>query len=387
MQSKRILMYANTAWYLYNFRLDLAQALLGAGYRVIMLAPHDEYIAKLKSCGFEVYTLPMNRKGLNPFEELLLLFRLTRMMFRLKPTIVFNFTIKCVLHGSIAARLSGVRQRVNAVAGMGSIYSHPGMKYQLLRPFVSLMLRLALSGRHSRLIVQNVDDKNVFLDNQLIPEFQLALIKGSGVCGRKFVARECRHGSTELKVLFAARLLRAKGIEDFVELARRFADRPQVKFLIAGKPDEGNQDSVSLSELKVWEKQHNITLLGHVERMDHLLAEVDVVCLPSQYGEGVPRILVEAAATGLPLLGYDVPGTREIIKHEHNGYLSERGDVEVLFRSLSCMIADPKLRGCLGAASRHLFEREFEAGSVNARTLALIAETFYDPSRSGLLSK
>ena len=351
---------------------------------MILLAPYDEYVSRLEELGFRVVTVNMHRKGLNPIRELILLLQIFRIYRSLKPTAVFNFTIKCVVYGSFAAMLSGIKSRINAVAGLGTIFTNTGVKYRILKPAISGLLKLALCGRSNRLIVQNTDDLAVFIDNGIVHAERVTLIRGSGVCAQRFTPayeeREMQDG--KVRVLFAARLLWAKGLSDFIKLAEKNEHRKNVEFLIAGEPDLGNPDSATSIDQALWAEQPNVKVLGHVDDMPKLLTSVDIVCLPSNYGEGVPRILVEAAATGLPLVGYDIPGTREIITDGKNGFLASSRDFVALSRGIHVLIDEPAVRLRFGKASRLIFMKSFDAESVNRRSIDVIESALDMPSLS-----
>jgi glycosyltransferase involved in cell wall biosynthesis len=318
----------------------------------------------------------MNRRSLNPLRELGLLWHLWRLFRRERPALVHGFTIKCAVYGSIAARLAGVPARINAVAGMGYVFSSDDVKARLLRPLVRVLLRLALGGRGARLILQNPDDVALFERARLVDGAQVRLIAGSGVDCARFAPRprdrERRDGPA--RVLLAARLLWDKGIGEFVTAARQLRDEGRaVEFLLAGDPDPGNPAAVPEAALQAWVDEGVLQRLGHVDDMPALLATVDMVVLPS-YREGLPKGLIEAAACALPLVTTDVPGCRDVVSDGVDGMRVPVRDAGALARAIAKLLDDPALAARLGAAARVKALERFDERIVIARTLEVYAE-------------
>ena len=368
----KVMLFANTAWYLFNFRLALATKLRDLGMDVVLMAPQDQYVDKLEELGFRVITIPLQRRSLNPWREFRLLLFIREVMQRECPDLIHNFTIKSVIYGSLAARSLGKNTVgvVNSVTGMGCVYSQRTLKSRVLRQLVSWLLRMSCRQDASKVIVQNPDDRQVMLSHHLVEDEDIYLIRGSGVNGKRFGGDSFRTSKRDqCRVLFASRLLWDKGVDHYVEAARRLADHRRVEFLIAGLPDEGNPNSVTEDDISTWQQSANIVYLGHVDDMDRLLQQVDVVVLPSLYGEGVPRILVEAAASRLPLVTYDVPGCREIVSDGENGFLVSPSDVDKLVAAIDQLLQAQTLREQMGKASRQRFLKEYEEGTVLSNTL------------------
>src|ERR1051325_5752320 len=314
----KILLFANTDWYLYNFRLALAKAILAQGHELVLLSPPGKYSDRLKQAGFRWIPLPIERRRLNPFAELITIFRIAQGYRRERPDLVHHFTFKCVLYGSIAARLTGVKAIVNALAGLGHIFSNEGLQAKALRRVVKSVCKLTL--RPSEVIFQNPDDHSSFLKLGLVRAETSHLIRGSGVDVERFKPCARRPASEGRYVLLASRLLWAKGVAEFVEAARLVRQwHPRVVFLLAGETDPGNPAAIPQSVIDKW--RADVEVLGHCEDMRALIEKVDIVALPTYYGEGVPRILIEAAASGKPLVATDMPGCHEIVQHRLNGIL------------------------------------------------------------------
>lgn len=371
----KVVLFANTEWYLFNFRLPLAKALRDAGYEVLLLSPPGPYGERLEAAGFRWIEAPMERRSLNPFRELRLINWLRQLIRDEQIELVHGFTIKCAVYGALAARLAGDRARVCAVAGMGYVFSSQSWRARLLRPLVRLIMKFGMGGRRARLILQNHDDVKAFEKARILPPERIRLIRGSGVNCALFRQHAERRDNEPLRVLLAARLLWSKGVEEFVEAARLLKQRDQsAQFLLAGTPDEGNPDTVPEEVLQQWCDEGLIERLGHVDDMVELLASVHVMALPTTYGEGVPRSLIEAAASGLALVATDTPGCREIVVNEQTGLLFPSRDVTALANSIERFIKDPKLANRLGQAARAKAVSEFDEKIVVGRTIEVYEE-------------
>ncbi|GAA0708272.1 glycosyltransferase family 4 protein [Dokdonella soli] len=373
----KVVLYANTDWYLYNFRRSLALELQSAGYAVLLISPAGDYGQKLRDLGLRWEAVPMHRRSLNPLREVRLLAYLFRLFRREKPVMVHGFTIKCAVYGSLAARLAGVPARINAVAGMGYVFTSSTPKARALRPLVRRLLRAALGGTHARLILQNPDDVRLFERAKLIDPANIRLIPGSGVDCTHFTPSGASVAPSSMvrpRVLLAARLLWDKGLAEFVDAARALRARGHaIQFLLAGTPDPGNPATVPTDTVRSWVAQGVLEWLGHVEDVRALLASVDVVVLPS-YREGLPKSLIEAAACGLPLVTTDVPGCREVVTDGVNGLLVPVRDSSGLATAIARLINDPALAARLGQAARVKALADFDERIIIDRTLNVYRE-------------
>lgn len=370
----KIILFANTDWYLYNFRRSLAMELSSTGHDVLLISPAGEYGELLNSLGLRWVSLPMERRSLNPLREVKLILWLYRLLRKEQVDLIHNFTIKCAVYGSLAARLAGVFARINAVAGMGYIFTNNSLKARLLRPVVRSLMRLALAGKHARLVLQNPDDVALFERTQLVDSAQIRLIPGSGVDCRRFRPTVRKRVNESFRVVLAARLLWDKGIAEYVAAARQLrATERKIDFLLAGNPDPGNPASVPEANVKEWVEEGLIEWLGHVDDMQTLFASVDAVVLPS-YREGLPKTLIEAAACALPLITTDVPGCREVVTDKVNGLLVPARDAEALADAIACLQDDRKLATRLGLAAREKALQVFDERIVIERTVAVYQE-------------
>lgn len=368
-----IVLFANTDWYLYNFRRSLALAAKAEGHELLLLSPPGPYGEKLRALGLRWEPLPMDRRSLNPLREARLLLYLIRLLRRERPALVHGFTIKCAVYGSLAARLAGVRARVNAVAGMGYVFTSGDLKARLLRGPVRALLRLALGGDGARLILQNPDDVALFERAGLIDASQVRMIPGSGVDLARFTMRDSPRVAVP-RVLLAARLLWDKGLAEYIDAIRLLrAQGRDITFLLAGTPDPGNPAAVPQATVANWVEEGLLTWLGHVDDMPALFASVDMVVLPS-YREGLPKGLIEAAACALPLVTTDVPGCREVVTDEVNGLLVPPRNAAALADAIARLQDDPELAQRVGRAAREKAMNEFDERIVIDRTLAVYNE-------------
>lgn len=370
----KVLLFANTDWYLYNFRLSLAKTIRERGMEVVLVSPPGPYVKLLEENGFRWVRLEMNRRSVNPVTELATIWRLIRVYRAEKPDLVHHFTIKSVLYGSVAAKFTAIPAIVNAVAGLGYIFSSSSLYARILRPFVRAMLRYSLGGRNTRLIVQNPDDQFMFLKQRLVTPEHVHLIKGSGVDIGRFLPIQ-RQSSETIRVLLATRLLWDKGVKEYVDAARVLTSScEEAEFLIAGEPDDGNPAAVQQRNIDEWSAEHVIKALGHVDDMRALLQSVDIVVLPTNYGEGVPRILLEAAATGLPMVATDVAGCREIVLDGVTGYLVPPKSHDHLASAIIKLIKNNVLREALGRGARAKAVEEFNEEDVIRHTIDVYRE-------------
>ncbi|MFW6028098.1 MAG: glycosyltransferase family 4 protein [bacterium] len=371
----KALLFANTDWYLFNFRLPLARQLRAAGVDVVLISPPGDHGERLCQAGVRWQPLPMDRRSLNPWRELRFLSHLVRLYRRERPDIVHHFTIKCVVYGAIAAALAGVPARVNAVAGLGYVFVNPAPKARLLRPLVRAMMRSAVNSKHSRLILQNTDDVAAFQQNRISDERTIRLIRGSGVDTWRFQpAAEPVLSKPTTRVLLASRLLWDKGIAEFIEAARQLrAAAIPIRFLLAGTPDPGNPASIPQEQLDAWAAEGLVELLGQVEDMPAQLAQTDIAVLPS-YREGLPKSLIEAAACALPLVTTDVPGCRDVVTDGEDGLIVPVRNASALAAAIRTLHDNPVWARQLGQAARNRALAEFDERIVISRTLDVYAE-------------
>jgi glycosyltransferase involved in cell wall biosynthesis len=319
----------------------------------------------------------MERASLNPLRELATLGRLVSVLRRERPDIVHGFTLKCAIYGTIAARIARVPAVVSAVSGMGFVFTSDALKARLLRPLVKTLLRFALHGERSLLVLQNHDDALAFAQAGLVAPERIRIILGSGVNTFRFhPSNRTTHRYERLRVLLAARLLEEKGVREFIEAAAilRKQDR-DIEFLLAGTPDPGNPHSISRAELHRWTEAGLVQCLGHVDDMPSLLGSVHVLALPSYYREGVPKSLIEGAATGVALITTNRPGCREVVTQDGvDGLWVEPRNAPALAACIARLDDDRDWLAQLGDRAREQALKKFDERLVIQQTLEVYAE-------------
>jgi glycosyltransferase involved in cell wall biosynthesis len=371
VMSQKVLMVANTSWYLYNFRLPLARHLRDIGYEVVFVSPKDAYSERLMAEKFRWIHLDMNRKGMNPLRELFTVGHFWKIYRSEKPAVCHHFTIKCVLYGTVAAKLSGVKAVVNAITGLGHAYIGNGWLHRILRPFLRIAYRKILRARRVQVIFQNGDDFAEFQTLKMVNEEKTTIIRGSGVCLRRFAPRPGPlEGQPSPTVLLASRLIKEKGLMEYIEAARILKEKGvAVSFALAGQLDPGNPSSITEETLQAWCTEGIVDYLGQIDRIEDVLGLATIVALPS-YREGTPRILLEAAAMGKPIVATDVPGCREVVQHGFNGLLVPVRNALALAEAIEQLLSQPETMCKMGENGR-CHAHHFEESTVIQATLGV----------------
>lgn len=368
----RLLIVVNELDFFLSHRLPVALAARDAGMQVHVATRASERSASLAALGLVHHAIPMSRSGMHPLEELRSLLALRRLMRELEPSLVHLVTIKPVLYGGIAARLAGVPAVVAAISGLGLVFARQGLRAGLVRGIVTALYRAALTQRRLRVIFQNPNDRDTLVGAGVVDAARTAMIPGSGVDLAQYSQLPEPDGVP--CVLFAARLLKDKGIVEFVAAARQLRQEGcPGRFLVAGTPDPGNPTSVTASDLARWEAEGDVELLGFRSDMASLLAASHVVALPSYY-EGLPKVLVEAAACGRAVVTTDCPGCRDAIEADVSGLLVPPRDVPALTAALRRLVDDGELRRRMGDAGRRLAEQRYAIGQIVAQHLRIYDE-------------
>jgi glycosyltransferase involved in cell wall biosynthesis len=367
----RIALVAHWDWVLYNFRLPLAKALRAQGANVMFICPVGEYTPRLRAEGFEVQHWRLRRRSFNPPYEAAAIAHLAWIYRRNRPTCVQHFTIKPALYGSLAALIAGVPKVFNAFTGLGFTFSDAPASRRI-RATLQPLLRHVLCRRNSTTLFQNTHDRDLFVRSGLVPMEQTCIIPGSGVDPERFQPRqEGRRSHAEPIVLLAARLIFDKGIAEFVNAAQLVGEAGmKCRFWVAGTPDPGNPSYIPNKTLEAWQRQGMVEFLGHRDDMPELLRQVDIAVLPS-YREGVPRFLLEAAATGLPLIASAIEGCRLVVQDGVNGLLVPPRDAAALAHAMLRLAQEPALCKCMGEASRAIAVRQFSEDLIIQQYLKL----------------
>lgn len=368
----RLLFIVNSPDFLLSHRLPVALAAQRAGYEVHVATAEGGASREITEWGMTHHTVPLTRSGQHPSRELAAIVSLQRLMKRLVPDVVHLVTIKPVLYGGVAARLAGVPAVVAAVSGLGTVFMAQGGRAGLVKRVVSVLYRLSLGHRNLAVIFQNPDDRAALTDIGAVREHQARLIRGSGVALADCPLVPEPEGPPV--VTMAARLLRDKGVVEFVEAARLLARRGvPVRFRLIGSLDPGNPTSITPDELTAWEEEGLVELPGYLRDIPAQYAKSHIVCLPS-YREGLPKSLVEAAACGRAVVTTDVPGCRDAIEPGKSGVLVPPRDAMALADAIQRLVENPEERRAMGCAGRELAEREFAIERIVKAHLAIYRE-------------
>lgn len=365
----KALLFANTDWYLFNFRRSLAAGLREAGYEVVLVSPNGPYGPQLEKLGFRWIAAPMERRSLNPLRELKLILWLRQLMRKEAVDLVHGFTIKNAIYGSLAARLTSVQATVCSVTGMGYVFTSDDLFARLLRPLLRALFRVAFSSERARLILQNRDDVQMFSDARLLEVDKIRLVEGSGVDCERFAPKAATTTGQPFRLVLPARILWDKGVAEYAEASRILKEQGhEIEFLLAGSADPGNPASVPEQTIASWQAAGLVKTLGQVSDMPGLFNSVDAVVLPS-YREGLPKGLIEAAACGKPLVTTDVPGCREVVTHGEDGLLVPVRDGAALASAILELKSDPLLCERLGRAARAKALARFDERIIIRQTI------------------
>lgn len=361
-------------WYFVSHRLALAKAASEAGYDVKVATRVDKHGETIASAGLEIIPINFSRSGVGPLHETRTIQSLVQLYRRLRPDVVHHVAMKPVIYGSLAARAAGVTGVVNAMMGLGYVFSSDAAKARALRPLVRAGLHAALSGRNSRVIVQNEDDLAMFASQRLAKPEQIRLIRGSGVDPSLFPVADPPPGAPV--VVLPARILRDKGVVEFVDAARSLkVAGVMARFVLLGDPDPLNPASIADATVQGWVREGVVEHWGWKAQseMPRLFSDSTLVCLPS-YREGLPKALLEAAAAARAIVTADVPGCREIVRQGVNGWRVPARDAAALAVALKEALADPALCRRYGLAGRAMVENEFSLDRVIRQTLDVYRE-------------
>ena len=344
MKQRIAVISINASWNIVNFRRGLIAGLQNHGFRVVALAPPDAYSARFAELGVDYVPIEMDKKGVSPARDLLLLARYYRILRRLKPDVLLVYTAKPNVYGSLAAQALGIPV-INNVSGLGTAFIRQG----LLTRIVSGLYRLAFR-RSSTIFFQNEEDRDLFVAQKLVRPGKARLLPGSGIDVSRFTPVQSR----------------APGPFTFLLIARLLWDKGVGEFVVEGMPLASAVDS--------WVAEGLIDYLGVSDDVRQQIAAADCVVLPS-YREGLPRTLLEAAAMARPLIATDAPGCRQVVRHGVNGRLCALRDAASLAEAMLAMLRAPEAERCrMGAAARQMAETEYDEKIVVNRYIEAIGE-------------
>lgn len=368
MNSKTIIISYNTARYLYRFRKAIITELLVRNFKVIVVVPKDEYSSKLLDLGCDVYDIDISNKGSNPIRDFITFLAYLKIYRKIKPDLALHFTIKPNIYGTLAARILGI-PCINMITGIGTAF----INNSWLTRVVEFLYRFSQNGSH-KVLFQNSDDLNLFVDKGLVSLEKVELISSSGVDLSHFAIVPMPNNNYPIFLLIA-RMLKDKGVVEFVEAARLVKERfPNTRFQLLGQLDVVNRTAITRAKVESWCSAGIVEYLGETDDVRPYIATVDCVVLPS-YREGLSRTLLEAAAMGRPIVATDVPGCREIVDSGVSGYLCEvRNVVDLAGKMEKLLMMTNEHRTQMGKKGRILMERKYDEKKIITRYLDLINE-------------
>ncbi len=366
----KLLYVVNIPRFFVSHRLPLALAAREAGFEVHVAASgHDrEHAQQIADSRLPFHPLPLSQHGINPLIELKTLNALRKLYGRLQPDLLHHVSIKPVLYGGIAAKMTGRNAVVHAMSGLGYVFVGKGAKASRLRWLTRPIFRLVMAGERTRMIFQNPDDRQLFIDRAWVNPEKAVLIRGSGVDESYFRPQPETLDGIPV-VLFAGRLLWQKGLGEFAAAARRLQGK--ARFRVVGYEEATSPLNVAPAQLRAWRDEGLIEWGGKRQDMPRVYAESSIICLPSTYGEGVPKVLIEAAACSRAVVTTDTPGCREIIRHGVNGLVVPPADIDALTAAISYLIENPAARRQMGVRGRQIALEGFTFRQVAEETLRL----------------
>ena len=357
IKKKTIALVSNTSWSVYNFRLGLIRHLKKCGFNVVVIAPKDAFTSKLIAEGISYSQIEMSNYGINPIQELKTSLSLFKIYRDIRPDLIFHFTIKPNIYGSIAAACCKIPS-ILVTTGMGSLFA---FKNFFIRWATLILYRVAATLSREVWFL-NENDRQLFLNKRVVKKKKTKLLPSEGINTEWFKSRREKNYSGSLKFLFAGRLLYDKGVQQFIDAAKIIKERyPNVKFQLLGFIDQSNPNSVPYKKIEEWQKKNLIKYLGETTDVRSFIEKASCLVFPSFYREGVSRILMEAAALETPIITTDNVGCREVVDHNKNGFIIEPKNVDQLVEALEEFISmDAQDRMVMGKLGRKKIMNEFD---------------------------
>ena len=373
----RLLFLITEDWYFWSHRLDVARAARDAGFDVMIATRVTDHGERIQREGFRLFPISLVRQSKNPFVELAAVLELVRLYRRERPAIVHHVALKPILYGSLAAWISGVPVVVNAFAGLGYAFTDETRRKSMAHTFLCRALSTLLRLSQSVVVFQNKDDRDLLVEEGVVEIPQTRIIPGSGVDTKRFDVRPSAEDCPI--VMLASRMLWDKGVGEFVEASRRLKQNGlAARYVLVGRCDEHNPAAIEPAQLRRWVEDGVVEWWEHREEMSQTLASATIVVLPS-YREGLPKVLLEAAACGKPLIATDVPGCRDIVTHGVNGLLVPARDSSALAAAIDSLLGDSPLRAAMGMAGREAVILAFSVEKVAGQVVALYRELLARP--------
>lgn len=369
---KKILFIISEDWYFASHRLNLAQAAIAQGYEVAILTQPSGCRSYIEAQDIKVFDWSLNRGSLNPILELKSIWQLFKIMNQYSPDLIHAVALKPILYSSLVCKILNTEGRIFALGGLGYIFNSRKKAAKILKKLIAILLRGAFSGPGTRVIVQNSDDFKKLISLNIANNLHTRLIKGAGVDTAKFFPMPEPSGVP--LIILPARLLFSKGIQDFIITARKLRLRGlTARFALIGDRDSHNPECIPISVINEWTNERLVEIWGHQKDMVSVFRQSSIVCLPS-FSEGLPKALLEAASCARPIVAYDIPGCRDVVKNGYNGFLVPLGNLDALEKSLAMLITNVSLRNKMGELGRSLVIEKFSQEQIAAETIAVWME-------------
>lgn len=368
----KLIIVVNVDWFFLSHRLPVALAAKSVGWDVTILTADTGKLNEIKKYGLNAMDLPMNRSGMNLFEELRTLYFLYSVYKRIHPDVVHHVGMKTILWGTLAAKFAPVGGVVNAISGLGGFFAEDNKC--ILSRLLPKVLRFSHRMNNLLCIFQNEDDWNLYVRNGIIVHEQGRFIKGSGVDLNEYCyAEEPRSGP--IRVILTARMIIEKGVFILTEAANRLRDKyiGKVQFLLVGGIDD-HPGAISKDQLEKVCDGDYIQWLGYRKDVKELLISSHIMAFPSYYMEGLPKSLIEADAIGRPIITTKSVGCKDAVVDGYNGFLIEPKDIDALTEKLNLLLSNKVLRQEMGKNSRIYAENNFSIEVVKERHLSIYQE-------------
>ena len=366
---KRVAIFINTAWNIYNFRVGLIKALQKEGYEVIAISPYDEYTKKLEGIGCKHYHIKINNKGSNPLEDLKLIYDIYKLYKKISPDVVLQYTIKPNIYGSIASYFAKVPV-ISNISGLGTVFLNNSLSSKIARKLYKIALKIP-----KKVFFQNPYDRKLFFKLKLVDRKKAELIPGSGIDIKKFKPYQKSDCSNSLvKFLFIARLVKDKGLLEYIDAAKILKQKYKdiVEFAIIGAFYPNNPTAITKEQMDEWVDSGIVNYLGVSDNIKEVIAKYDCIVLPS-YREGLSRVLLEAASMAKPIVTTNVPGCKDVVDDGVNGFLCKVKSATSLANSIEKVINLSKEdRDIMGYKSREKIIKEFDEKIVIGKYLEVI---------------
>jgi glycosyltransferase involved in cell wall biosynthesis len=353
------LFIVNVDGFFISHRLPIALELLDKGYEVHIACGITNNREYMESLGLIVHPIDIIRSGKNILKEIKVFFQIYKVLIRINPAIAHFVSIKPVIYGGIASRYINISRKVFSISGLGYVFIKQGLKAYLFKAVIKILYKIALSGRNTNIIIQNPDDEVIIKSLTRAPTY---LIKGSGVDLNKYTYTY--ESNKNLRVCMACRLLKDKGVYEYIKAAKLLKKKySNVEFDLFGDIDPPNPSSISIHDIKKIKAEGVVNINGYTPNITRIFADSHIVVLPS-YREGLPKVLMEAAACGRAIVTTDVPGCRDAIISNVTGLLCKVRDPKSLSEMIEKLIEDESLRKKMGQSARNMALKEFDINIV-----------------------